>query len=142
MNREENAALFRRFIDEVISGGNIAAVDEFMSPDFVEHELLPPGIPPGREGVKQFFSFLRSIFSDLHAEVEDVIAQDDKVVGRLTVSGTHTGQFLTLPPTGKQVRYEVIDIVRVADGRVVEHWGVADQLTMLQQLGVVPAPGS
>jgi predicted ester cyclase len=120
---EENKALFRRMFEEALNQGNISLIDELVAPDFVEHEELPPGIPPGREAVK------------------DVIAEGDKVVARSTWSGTHQGEFMGIPATGKRVSFGVIDIMRFADGVVVEHWGQMDNLGMLQQLGVVPAPG-
>ena len=139
MSAEENKALFRRLVDEFINTGNEAVADEVMTPDFVEHEEL--GGPPTREGVKQFFAMFRAAFPDLRVTIEDMIAEGDKVVARLTMRGTHQGEFLGIPPTGKQVTMGVIDIVRVADGKAVEHWGISDQLGLMQQLGAIPAPG-
>jgi steroid delta-isomerase-like uncharacterized protein len=138
---EDNAALFRRFVEEVVNQGNVAAIDDLTSPDFTEHEELPPGIPQDREGVKQLFSALHQAFPDLTATVEDEIVQGDKVVFRMTWRGTHEGESLGIPPTGQQVTFLVIDIVRVSDGKLVEHWGVSDQLSMLQQMGAIPQPG-
>ena len=83
---------------------------------------------------------LHEAFPDLRAEIEDNVADDDKVVFRMTRRATHTGAFMGIPPTGKQVEFGVFDLVRVADGKLVEHWGLLDQLTLLQQLGVVPTP--
>ncbi len=138
---EENKALFRRFMEEVANQGNIDAVDELVAPDAVEHEELPPGTPPGREGVKHFFALLRNAFPDLRVTIDDQIAEGDKVVSRVTLSGTHKGEFVGIPPTGKTVTFGAIDIIRVAGGKLVEHWGVTDNLGLLQQLGVVPPPG-
>ena len=141
MSIEQNKALFRRMLEEALNQGNISLIDELVAPDFVEHEEVPPGAPAGREGVKMMFTMLRGAFPDLKATVDDVIAEGDKVVVRSTWSGTHKGEFMGIPPTGKRVSFGVIDIVRYADGKMVEHWGQMDNLGMLQQLGVAPAPG-
>jgi predicted ester cyclase len=141
MSAEQNKALFRRVIDEVFVGGNTSLIDELVAPDFVEHEELPPGIPAGREGVKQLSSAFLSAFPDFKATIDDLIAEGDKVVARATWSGTHQGEFMGIPPTGKRVSFQVIDIVRFAGGKFVEHWGQMDNMAMMQQLGVIPAPG-
>jgi steroid delta-isomerase-like uncharacterized protein len=138
---EENKALFRRMFEGAINQGNMDLIDELVAPDVVEHEGLPPGVPAGREGVKMMFTMFRGAFPDLNATIDDVIAEGDKVVARSTWSGTHQGEFMGIPATGKRVSFGVIDIMRFADGVVVEHWGQMDNLGMLQQLGVVPAPG-
>ena len=135
MSTEANKALVRRFFDEVVNRDNLSAMDEFLAPQFVSHEELPPGIPSGREGAKQLFSMLRSSFPDLQVTIEDQIAEGDKVVARVTFSGTHQGEFMGIPPTGRRVAYPVIDILRIAEGQVVEHWAVADMLGLMQQMG-------
>jgi steroid delta-isomerase-like uncharacterized protein len=142
MSAEQNAELFRRFIEEGFNRGDMSVVDEALAPDFVEHEELPPGIAPGREGVKQFVGMLRSAFPDFKFTIDDVVAQGDKVVIRSTWTGTQQGEFLGIPPTGRGVSFGVIDIVRIAGGKAVEHWGQMDSLRMMQQLGVIPAPGA
>jgi steroid delta-isomerase-like uncharacterized protein len=139
MSTEQNKALFRRMVEEVFNRGNIDLVDEFLAPDFIEREELPPGVPPGREGVKQLTSMLRSAFPDFKATIDDMIAEGDKVVVRSTWSGTHKGEFMGIPPTDKSVSFGVFDIVRISEGKFVEHWGLMDSLSMMQQLGVVPA---
>jgi predicted ester cyclase len=141
MSSEANKALYRRFVEEVMSRGNIAAIDELMAADFVEHEYLAPGIPMNREGVKQLFAIYHRAFSDIHVNIDDEIAEDDKVVVRLTVRGTQTGELFGIPPTGKQVAFQAIDITRIAGDQLVEHWGTSDQLGMFQQLGVIPPLG-
>jgi predicted ester cyclase len=128
-------------MEEVFNRGNISLIDELFAPDFVEHEELPPGIPAGREAVKHFSTMFRSAFPDLKAAMDDMIAEGDKVVARGTWSGTHKGEFMGIAPTGKSVSFGVIDIVRIAGGKFVEHWGQIDNLGMMQQLGVIPAPG-
>jgi predicted ester cyclase len=141
MSTEQNKALFRRLMEEVFDRGNISLIDELFAPDFVEHEELPPGIAAGSEGVKQMSTMFRSAFPDFKATIDDMIAEGDKVVVRGTWSGTHKGEFMGIAPTGKRVSFGVIDIVRIAGGKFVEHWGQMDNMGMMQQLGVIPAPG-
>jgi steroid delta-isomerase-like uncharacterized protein len=137
---EENKTLVRRFVDEVQSGGNIDLIDELCSPEFVNHSA-PPGMPADCEGVKLVTAMFRQAFPDSYFTVEDMIAEGDKVATRKTFHGTHEGEFLGIPPTGRPVSIGLIDIVRVADGRVVEHWSIGDSLGMMEQLGVIPQPG-
>ena len=139
MSAEQNKALVRRLVEEVINQGNVSVVDELLIPDFVEHEELPPGIPPGREAPKALFTMLRSAFPDIKATIEHLIAEGDEVVLHVTWTGTHLGEFMGIPPTGKSISINVIDIMRIAEGKFVEHWGVMDSMAMMQQLGVVPA---
>jgi len=141
MSTEQNKALFRRLMEEVFDRGNISLIDELFAPDFVEHEELPPGIPAGSEGVKQLSTMFRSAFPDFKATIDDMIAEGDKVVVRGTWSGTHEGEFMGIPPTGKRVSFGVIDIVRIEGGKFVEHWGQMDNMGLMQQLGLIPAPG-
>ena len=141
MSTEQNKASMRRFMEEVFNRGNVSLVDELIAPDFVEHEELPPGMPPGREAVKAFFTMFRSAFPDLKVTVDDMIAEGDKVVVRSTWSGTHKGEFMGIPPTGKSVSFGVTDTVSIAGGKLVEHWGQMDTFGVLHQLGVIPAPG-
>jgi steroid delta-isomerase-like uncharacterized protein len=140
MSTEQNKALFRRFVDELLNHGNMSLADELLAPDFVEHEELPPGIPQNREGVKHLTTMLRSAFPDFKATIHDIIAEDDKVVVRMTWTGTQKGEFMGIPPTGKSVSFEVLDIVRIAGGKLVEHWGQMDNMRLMQQLGVIPVP--
>jgi steroid delta-isomerase-like uncharacterized protein len=140
MAAEENKALVRRFVDEVQSGGNVDVIDELCSPEFVNHSA-PSGVPSNREGVKQVTAMFRQAFLDSYFTVEDMVAEGDKVATRKTFRGTHQGEFMGIPPTGQQVSIGLIDIVRIADGKVVEHWSIGDNLGMLQQLGVMPQPG-
>jgi len=138
MSAESNKQLFQRFLDEVVSRKNLEAIDEFVARDFIEHEELPPGVPPGLEGIKFFFAEWAKGFPDGRASLDMSIAEGDLVVGYETWRGTHTGEYLGMPPSGKTVAYKVIDIVRVANGKVVEHWGVGDNLALMQQIGAIP----
>lgn len=140
MSAEENKAIVRRFVDEVQSKGNIDAIDEFCSPGFINHSA-PPGVPSNREGVKLVTSMFRRAFPDSYFIVEDMVAEGDKVATRKTFHGTHKGEFMGIAPTAQLVSIGLIDIVRVAGGKVVEHWSMGDNLGMMQQLGVIPRPG-
>ena len=137
---EENKALHRKFFDEVMIKKNLAMIDELMAPDYIEHDEMPPGTPSGAEGLKQMMGMFFSAFPDMHSTVDDVIAEGDKVVGRHTVTGTHSGDFMGIPATGKQFSIGEVHIVRFANGKGVEHWGQVDMMGMMQQLGVIPAP--
>jgi steroid delta-isomerase-like uncharacterized protein len=132
MSVEENKAMAQRFFDEVISQGKLEVVDELCSPDLVDHEQLP-GMPEGREGVKQFFAGLREAIPDLQVDVHDMVGEGDKVVVRSTMHGTHEKEFVGIPPSGARVEIPVIDVVRVADGQAVEHWGVSDLSALMPQ---------
>ncbi len=141
MALEQDKALIRRFIEELFNQGNLAIVGEIVAPGFIEREQLPPGLPEGREGVKVLTGMLRNAFPDFKATIEDILAEGDKVVIRMTWSGTHTGgEFMGIPATGKKVSFGVIDIIRISGGKVVEHWGQMDSMLMMQQLGAIPAP--
>ncbi len=140
MTMEANQASARRFVDEVANRGNFAVIDELLAPDFVDRSA-PPGIPPTREGAKTFFAMMRGAFPDLHTTIDDVIAEGDKVVLRTTNHGAMKGEFAGMPPSGKSATWASVHIVRFANGSQVEHWGVDDQLGMLQQLGFAEAPG-
>ena len=142
MTPEQNKATLRGLLEEVVNQKKIAAFDEVTTPDFIEHEPLAPGLPPNREGTKQFFAVAIKAFPDLRVTIDDEIATGDKVVVRSTWTGTHQGEFQGIGPTGKRVTFQVIDICRFENGKLVEHWGQTDALGLLQQLGAIPAPGS
>lgn len=140
MSTGENKAMVRRFIEEVFNQRNVDAIDTFMSSDYVDH-VVPPGVPPTREGFKQFVGMFLPAFPDFQYTLEDDIAEGDRVMQRLSASGTQQGEFMGIPATGKHATWSEIHVGRVADGKIVEHWGTIDQLGMLQQLGVIPPPG-
>ena len=125
---------------EVLNKSDFALIDEIYATDFVEH-TPQPGVPPTREGFKQTAIALKKAFPDLYYTVEDTIESGDRLVHRLSASGTMTGEFMGIPATGKRSTWTEIHIGRVVNGRLTEHWGHADQLGMLVQLGIVPAPG-
>jgi steroid delta-isomerase-like uncharacterized protein len=128
-----------RRLYELISAGDIDGFGEHVADGFVEHEELP-GLEPSKEGVKQLFHMYRAAFPDMRMEPEDVFVSGDKAVARVRVTGTHRGEFLDMPATGRRIDVAVIDIMRFGDdGLVREHWGLFDSLGMMQQLGAIPA---
>ena len=136
----DHSASIRRLYDQ-LNAGDIDGFGRQLADDFVEHEELP-GIPPTKAGVVQYFGMMLAAFPDMRMDVEDVIASGDKAVARLRVTGTNKGGFMGMPATDKSVSVKLIDITRFGDdGLAREHWGVVDQLAMMQQLGVIPAPG-
>jgi steroid delta-isomerase-like uncharacterized protein len=140
MSAEQNKALTVRFVEQLFNRGNLSIVGEIFAPDFIEREQLPPGIPADAEGVKVLTTLLRSAFPDFKATIDDILAEGDKVVIRMTWSGTQKGEFMGVPATGKRVSFGVIDIIRITNGKVVEHWGQMDSMSLMQQLGAIPAP--
>jgi steroid delta-isomerase-like uncharacterized protein len=132
----DHATTMRRAY-QLISAGDIDGFGRLLSDDFVEHEEVP-GLAPTKEGVLDFFRDYLVAFPDLRMEVLDLVASGDKAVARVKATGTQDGEFMGMPPSGRSVEVELIDIMRFDDDLVVEHWGVMDMLAMLQQLGAVP----
>ncbi|HYO51070.1 MAG TPA: ester cyclase, partial [Chloroflexia bacterium] len=118
MASEQNKELYRRFIEECFTGGNLDLIDEMIAADGVDHQA-PPGTAQGAEGVKQILSMFRSAFPDLQATVDQVIAEGDTIAARFTMSGTHQGEFFGIPPTGKRMEITGIDVVRFENGKMV-----------------------
>ena len=140
MSTEENKDLVRRYWQAVNRDGD-EAIDAFLSPDYVDHNP-PPGFPPGRDNLHTAIAALRAAFPDTRHEIEEIIAEGNKVVTRLTAYATHTGEIQGIPPSGKRVSMPGISIHRVADGKLVEHWAQVDFLGLLQQVGAIPAPAA
>jgi steroid delta-isomerase-like uncharacterized protein len=129
-----------RRLYELISAGDIDGFALHLADDFVEHEELP-GLDQSKEGVRQLFHMYRAAFPDLRMEVEDVLVSGDKAIARVRATGTHRGEFIGMPASGRSFDVQVIDIMRFGDDGVVhEHWGLFDSLGMMQQLGAIPAP--
>jgi len=133
-------SLTRRFYGEV-SAGNLDVFDELLADDFVDHEELPGDLPQDKHGVKQFFAMLRSAFPDMRMDVEDLIAEGDKIVARVAMTATQRGEFMGVPPSGRSVDVQIIDVLRIRDGQAIEHWGIIDGMALMQQLGAIPEAG-
>jgi predicted ester cyclase len=125
---------------EVLNEGKFELLDELLAPEFVDHDPQQ-GVPPTREGLKQTLTALKTAFPDLRYTIDDAIVCGDQIVHRLTATGTMKGDFAGMPATGKRAVWTEIHIGRAVNGRLTEHWGLVDQLGMLVQLGIVPAPG-
>jgi steroid delta-isomerase-like uncharacterized protein len=128
--------LVRRYYEEALNLGRFDRLDDLLTEEFVDHEELR-GIPPTRDGLKQKYTMLRAGFSDFGFTIEDLFSAEDRVAARVTVRGTHDGEFTGRPATGRSFTVTSVGIFRITDGRIAEHWGVFDQLAMLGQLGAL-----
>jgi len=137
---EENKAIMRRGMEEIVSGGDLGLIDELVSPDFVDHNPLP-GVSPDRDGLKRGIAMLREGFPDIETAIGGLVSEGEKVVAHYTLRGTHEGEFMGVPPTGKEVEWPAIIVFRIVDGQVTEQWLEQDNLGLLQQLGAIPSPG-
>lgn len=137
---EENKALVRRELEEIFSKGNLDAADEVYAPAYVGHDPTEPEEIRGLEGARQYAAVFRSAFPDLHATVDDQVAEGDRVATRFTARGTHQGELEGIAPTGDRVEVPGIVISRIEGGKIVEDWTSYDALGLMQQLGVIPAP--
>ncbi|HEX6541211.1 MAG TPA: ester cyclase [Ktedonobacterales bacterium] len=138
MVTQDNKALVNRYIDEVFNNRNLAAIDEFLSPDLVDH-TLPPSLPQNIVGTKQAVIMFLNAFPDLRITVDEAIAEGDRVAVRYTSHGTQRGSFAGIPPMGREITVQSYISARIADGKIVEMWGLDDQVGLLRQLGVIPA---
>ena len=132
--------LFRRLIEEGFNRGDLGVAGKVTAPDLAEHQDFGPDHAPGAEGVRTVIASLRRAFPDFHLQIEDLVVSGDTAWARMTATGTHKGSFTGHPPTGRRMRTDVFDVIRVADGRMVEHWGVPDRLGVLRQLGLLAPP--
>ncbi len=112
-------------------------MDELIGDHWTDHNS-PPSAAPGREGLKQMMTEMTSAFPDIHVIVDQLVAEADLVVGRMTTTGTNQGEFMGMQPTGKRMTMTEFHMIRIENGRAVEHWGNSDDLGMMQQLGVIP----
>ena len=141
MSSETNKTVSRRFYEEVWNKGNLAVLNEIVANDHVNSGPgTLPGLPTGPEGAKQFVMIYRNAFPDTHFTIDEQIAEGDKVVTRWTAHGTHQGELLGIPATGKSSTVTGISIDRIVNGKIAESWGIFDQFGMMQQLGVIPMP--
>ena len=131
---DKNVALVKRFFEEVWNKGNLSLVDEFLAPDFEDYNQ-PPGTPRGHKGYKASVNMFRTAFPDIQFTLDQVLAEDDRVAIRLTGRGTHKGNFMGIPPTGKQVSFGGMTFIHIQDGKVAERWGISDIPGLMQQLG-------
>jgi predicted ester cyclase len=139
MSTEENKALTRRIFEEGINQNKPTVLDELLAPNFVIYDP-PLGMQGDREGFRKLFTVFRTAFPDIHMTIEEEFADGDYVIHRGYTTATHKGEFQGIPPTGKQVKINSIDIWHVVNGKAVENWVQLDMFGFMQQLGVVPTP--
>lgn len=137
MSANDNKALLRVIPEKVYNEGDLDAANDVVHHDYIEHYPVPEGFPSGLEGLKTFVTLVRTGFPDIHMTVEDEIAEADRVVIRLAVEGTHTGEFMGIPATNRHATWTEIHVCRMADGKLVEHWENSDELGLFRQLGLV-----
>jgi steroid delta-isomerase-like uncharacterized protein len=141
MSTETNKTVSRRLFEEVWNKGNLALLNEIIAKDLVNSGPgTLPGLPTGPEGTKQLITVYRNAFPDVHFTIDEQIAEGDKVVTRWTAHGTHKGELVGIPATGKSTTVTGIGVDRIINGKIAESWGIFDQFGMMQQLGVIPMP--
>ncbi len=140
MSVEANKAAVERFGGEAFNNGDLSSSEELIAPDIVDHDPAP-GQAPGREGIEQFVNTIRTAFPDLETTIDEMIGEGDYVAFRYTIEGTHQGEFMGVAPTGKRVSVTAMEMLRFADGKMVDRWGNTDQLGILQQIGALPPIG-
>ena len=138
---EQNKALARLLLEDDISRNDRAVAERIIHPDFFDH-TNPPGMQHGLAGHNAIVALFHAAFPDQWWQIEDLIAEGDRVVARTTMRGTHDGDFFGIPATGRSVRLTGVHVMRIADGRIVEHWGNNDDLGLMRQLGAIPEPAA
>jgi steroid delta-isomerase-like uncharacterized protein len=141
MSTETNVAKLQQLADEVLTGHNLAALDEIFHADYVEREP-PPGMGPGREGLRQWLAGFIAAFPDVRWTIEEQLADGDQVWTRSVWRGTHRGPFLGVPPTGKEVAVGAWTIDKFTDGKIADSRLIMDAAGLMMQLGVIPPPGA
>jgi steroid delta-isomerase-like uncharacterized protein len=135
---DKNKAAMRRLYNETWNQGNFEVFDEIISTDYTGHIPTPPGAPSGREGLRWLIQAYRTGFPDLQARVDDQFSEGDKVLTRITVTGTHQGPFMNIPATNKKINVTALVVTKFKDGQNVEGWAELDRFGLMQQLGVIP----
>jgi steroid delta-isomerase-like uncharacterized protein len=139
MSSADAIAVVRRNTEEVQNGGDFALFDQLFAADFLDH-TPQPGFPPTRDGARALYRAFRAAFPDFHADIQFQLGDGDRVTTYKIYRGTHEGPFLGVAPTGRKVQFSTVDVMRVRDGQIVEHWGVAELLSLFEQLGLVTLP--
>ena len=140
MSTEQNKVVFRRLMEEVFNQGHLELIDEIVAPDWANYDPSLPEVLRGRDGARQLVSMWKAGFPDFRIEIEDMIAEGDKVAARFSFEGMHTGDFLGIPATGKRVSGSGTGIFHFVNGQDAEHHVNFDALGVMQQLGIVPTP--
>lgn len=138
MSDQRMRAIVVRYYEEIWNQGHLEVCDELIAPDYVNHSALQPGLPPGPEGIKQIVAAVRAAFPDLHYTIEDIVLGGEKAALRVTMRGTHQGEFFGVVPTGRKIEVQEIQIEHLRDGQIVAHWHQIDDLALRRQLGLLP----
>ena len=138
MSTEENKAIYRRFFDGVMNRKDMALMDELLAEDLAGHAEPPPGMPGGAEGYKLMVGILHGAFPDMHVEIDFLVAEGEMVIGHHTTTGTHTGDLMGMPATGRSVKVEGLHMVRITNGKLSEYCFQTDMMGLMQQLGALP----
>ena len=139
MSAEEHKALVRRWWDGLNQGNADELIDEIYAPDYVLHDPSLPQPVTGLHGIHEFIAAITAAFPDAHTTIEDLVAEGDRVVQRITFRGTHQGEFMGVPATGNEVSVWAVVVSRMAGGKIAEEWQLVDGLSLMQQLGAIPA---
>ena len=138
MSLEDNKAVLRRLYDEVSNAKNLDVLGEIIAEDSVDHDAFPGMPTTGPDAYEAVFGASHRAFSDFHMMVHDMVAEGDKVAIRMTISGTHDGEFMGMPPTGKKISIGAVELFEVKDGKITGRWGTPDRATLMEQLGLAP----
>ena len=139
-NEEQNKKRFRQFYAELFNQGKLSLADELFAPDFIDAEAKDGRLAHGPESVRQLVTMFHQPFSNFHFEVEEAIAEGETVAARVVFTGTHQGTFMGIAPTGRTIRWKQMHFFYFRDGKMVGHQAVRDDLSLRQQLGVLPSP--
>jgi len=140
MTSQQHIATIETWMSEAINGGNLAVVDELAHPDYIYRN--PAGELAGGDAIKSLFAAYRAGFPDFHVRIDERVTEDDRIAQAFTLTGTHRGEFMGIPATNKTIEVHGVVFSRFADGRIVEEWEVIDQLSFLQQMGVIELPNA
>lgn len=138
---EANKALVRRYVEEFANGHTVEPLDELLTEDFQEHNPLAPEYPPGRDALKAFATGIFTAFPDVHVTIDYMVAEGDWVATRHSVEATNDGEFNGILPSGNEVAWTELHLFRIEDGQIAEHWGELNVMSILIQIGAMPAPG-
>lgn len=132
----DNKVICVTFLEEVHNKNNLGAIDTYIANDVVSHDPFP-GQKPGKEGLRETMEIFNKAFPDKKIKINDALAEGDKVMVKVTCTGTHQGEFMSIVPTGNTISYEEVLIFRIKNGKIVEHWAVADALSLMSAVGAV-----
>jgi predicted ester cyclase len=140
MSPEENVERVKRYYEEIFNQGHMERVDEFVDPDFTNHDHPPGFTPPrGAKGAVQFWDMVHEAFPDMQVEIEITVAEGDLVCEHSVIRATHGGDWMGVPPTGKPVTWDMTNLYKLSNGKLTDRWGAFDQMALMQQMGVMPS---